>query len=78
MALKALQIVAIHIGNRTDVGFVEFKEFLIAITVVGIICIDAVFNTMKIAISSLSLALSLFFSCKDFIAFKPIGVAAFP
>jgi len=74
----AANTVATHTGNNIAVGLVEFREFLIAITVVGIICIDAVFRTIKIAISLLNTFLFLFLFCNDFIAFKPIGVAAFP
>ena len=46
----AAQIVAIHTGNTILVGFFEFIELLIAITVVGIICNDAVFNTINVII----------------------------
>ena len=78
IAATAAQTVAIQTGNNIDVGFFDPNEFLIAITVVGIICIEAVLSTIKIAISSLNLFLSLFLFCSDFIAFKPIGVAALP
>lgn len=42
------------------------------------ICIDAVFKTINIAIEFDSTFLSLFSFCSDFIAFSPKGVAAFP
>ena len=60
------------------VGFEEFKEDLIAITVVGISCKDAVFNKTSIAIELLKTFLLLFLSCKDSIALSPKGVDALP
>lgn len=60
------------------VGFSEFKEVLIAITVVGISCMEAVFKSTSIAIELLKVDLFLFFSCRDSVALRPSGVAAFP
>ena len=54
------------------------SDDLIAITVVGINCIDAVFNTIKVAMLSVILSLHGFFFCIVCIAFIPNGVAAFP
>ena len=71
-------IVAIQVGNTIDVGFSEFKEFLIAITVVGINCIEAVFIIINIIIELVNLSFELFSFCIVFIAFRPKGVAAFP
>ena len=51
---------------------------IIAIIVVGIICIDAVFKTINITIELDNSSLFLFSSCNDFIALIPSGVAAFP
>lgn len=78
MPVTAAHIVAIHTGKIIAVGLLEPSEFLIAITVVGIICIDAVFKTIKVAIELDNTFLSLFSFCKLFMAFSPNGVAAFP
>ena len=65
-------------GNIIEVGFCEFSEFLIAITVVGISWIDAVFITINIIIGLESVSFLGFSFCIDSMAFKPKGVAAFP
>lgn len=77
-AVTAAIMVTSHTGTIMLLGSLEFKEFLIAITVVGIIWIDAVFIIMNIAIELLSRSFSGFTSCMLFIAFSPSGVAAFP
>ena len=59
-------------------GSFEPNELLTEITVVGIICKEAVFKTINIIILSLSVSLFSFSFCNSFIAFKPSGVAAFP
>ena len=68
----------IIVGNTIDVGFVEPVIDLIAITDVGINCIDAVFNTTNINIDFDNLSFFLLYFCKLVIAFNPIGVATFP
>ena len=78
MPASAAQIVESQTGNIILVGFSEFKEFLIAITVVGMSCNEAVLRSTSIAIELLRVDLLEFFSCKDCIAFIPSGVAAFP
>ena len=76
--ITAATIVAIQTGKIIFVGLFEPNEFLIAITVVGIICKDAVFITINITIEFVNLSLCLLFYCIDCIAFIPNGVAAFP
>src|SRR5574344_456321 len=70
--------VAIHTGIIILLGDLEFKELRIANIVVGIICNEAVFNTINIIMELDSLLLLLLFSCNFSIAFNPNGVAAFP
>ena len=60
------------------VGLFEFSEVLIAITVVGISCKDAVFTSISIAIELLRVFLFEFSFCIVSIAFSPSGVDAFP
>ena len=74
----AAQIVDNQTGKMICVGFFEPSELLIEITVVGIICKDAVFKTINIIILSHKVYLSLLSFCNSFIAFNPKGVAAFP
>ena len=50
MPVIAAAIVAPHTGIIMLVALVEFNDALIAITVVGINCKDAVFKTINIAI----------------------------
>ena len=61
-----------------DIAKLLQQENLIEITVAGIICNEAVFTRINIAIELLSLDLSLFSFCMESIAFKPRGVEAFP
>lgn len=78
IATNAAENVATHTGKIILVGFVEFKEALIDITVVGISCKDAVFSRTNIAIELLKIFSFGFFFCKDSIALRPRGVEAFP
>ena len=52
----AAQIVAIHTPNTIAVGFLEPNELRIAITVVGIIWMEAVFNTINTNIELLNVS----------------------
>lgn len=70
--------VATHTGRIMLVGFVEFKEVLIAITVVGINWSDAVLISTNIAMELLRVVLDGFCFCNVSIACKPRGVEAFP
>ena len=74
----AAQIVDIQTGTIMFDALLAPKELLIAITVVGINCIDAVFNIIKVIISLVIFPLFLFIFYRLSIAFNPIGVAAFP
>ena len=78
IATNAAENVAIHTGKIILVGFVEFKEALIDITVVGISCKDAVFNKTSIAIELLKVFFFEFSFCRESIALRPRGVEAFP
>lgn len=64
-------------GNIILLGLEELYRFLIERIVVGIRVSPDVFNTKKVIIDfdARSFLVNFF---KDFIAFKPIGVAAFP
>ena len=77
-AVIAAESVAIQTGSIIFVGFVEFKELRIAITVVGINCKEAVLISTNIAIELLRVVLDLFCFCNVSIAFNPSGVEAFP
>ena len=78
IAVIAATIVTIQTGNIIFVGLFDPIEFLIANTVVGMSCSDAVLITINIAIEFETLSFFVFCFCKDFITFSPIGVAAFP
>ena len=68
----------IIVGSTIDVGFTDPVIARIAITDVGISCIDAVFSTTNINIDFDNLSFFLLYFCKLVIAFNPIGVATFP
>lgn len=78
IAIKAAENVAIHTGNIIEVGLFDSNDILIAITVVGISCNEAVFINTNIAIELLSTFLLGFSFCNDSIALSPSGVEAFP
>ena len=71
-------IVAKMVAGTISVGFVLPYIILREITVVGIIVKPLVFKIKNVIILLLAVLLFPFNSCKDFIAFKPNGVAALP
>ena len=71
-------IVATIHGKTISVGFVLLYNILRAIIVVGTKVTPAVFITKKVIILLEAVSFLSFNSCKDFIAFKPNGVAADP
>ena len=60
------------------VGLTELCNTLKLIMVVGIIVTEEVFITKNVIILLEAVSFFLFYSCIDFIAFKPNGVAALP
>lgn len=78
IATKAAERVAIQTGKIIAVGLFEFSDILMAITVVGMSCKDAVLTKTSIAIELLNTFLFGLFSWRDSIAFNPRGVDALP
>ena len=74
----AAPMVAIHTGRIIAVGLLEPSEVRMAMTVVGMIWIEAVLIIMNIAMELVKVSFCGFFFCRVFIAFNPNGVAAFP
>ena len=65
-------------GSRISVGEAEPYSCLKSATVVGTRCMQAVFITTNLAISSLAVSFLGLSACSLLMASKPNGVAAFP